>query len=112
MSEEERPLARALALARQRLLLLQAEAVEELEDVDRALLGACEAARKELVPGDGPVIDELLAIQRAAGLLLAEQMEATGARIRQLRTGRSGHAAYRDVERAAYLAEERGAIGG
>ncbi len=101
MSEGERPLDRALALAQRRLLLLQAGAVEELAEVDAALLGACAAAQSELAPGDGPVIDEILAIQRAADLLLAEQMAATGARIRELRAGQAGRAAYREIERAS-----------
>jgi hypothetical protein len=91
---EPRPLERALELARGRLALLQAGEMAGLEAIDSALAAACEAARGDLSPADGPGVDELLAIHRAADELIAAELRETGARIRRLRAGQAGNAAY------------------
>jgi hypothetical protein len=96
-----RPIDDALELARERLRLLsEGDVVEEaarLEELDAALLAACERAAADARPGDAQLVDELMAIAAAAGRLLAEELDATGARIRRLREGQAGNAAYRSA---------------
>jgi hypothetical protein len=96
-----RPIDDALELARERLRLLsEGDVVEEaarLEELDAGLLAACELAAADVRPGDAQLVDELMAITAAAGRLIAEELDATGARIRRLREGQAGNAAYRSA---------------
>ncbi len=94
--EGERPIERALEVARQRLRLLEAGGgFEGLEALDADLMAACEAASAGLREGDGALIEELLAIHAAAGRLIEAELAAASGRMRRLRKGQAGSAAYR-----------------
>lgn len=94
--DDRRPIERALDAARERLRLLEAGGeFEGLEALDAELAAACAAAGADLRAGDGPLIDELLAIHAAAGRLIDAELAALGGRMRRLREGRAGSAAYR-----------------
>lgn len=96
MTEAGRPIQRALELARARLALLQGGGeFAGLEELDRALEEACRAAAADGRPGDEQPLGELLAVQRAGDAILAAELAAIGARLRRLREGQAGNAAYR-----------------
>ncbi|WBL36555.1 hypothetical protein O0235_03075 [Tepidiforma flava] len=91
-----RPVERALELARERLRLLEAGGeFEGLETLDADLAAACAAAGADLRAGDAPLIEELLAVHAAADRLISAELAALGARMRRLREGQAGSAAYR-----------------
>ncbi|GIW19275.1 MAG: hypothetical protein KatS3mg064_2432 [Tepidiforma sp.] len=92
----ERAIERALELARQRLRLLEAGGeFEGLEALDGELAAACAAAGADLRASDARLVEELLAIHAAAGRLIDAELAALGGRIRRLREGQAGSAAYR-----------------
>lgn len=99
MKEGRRPIEEALELARERLRLLADvdgwDSAERLEALDAGLLAASRRVMADVRAGDAPLVAELMAVVVAANGLIVGELERTGARIRRLREGQAGNAAYR-----------------